>query len=92
MKLKQGSFLWYLYLDKLYCLLSVRNVKALLEYFHLLDAHRNNTLNGEYLQKCFLCVVTWLSVAPGDLRLGGSPVRRVKLLALGLNPGSTHYS
>lgn len=45
MKLKQGSFLWYLYLDKLYCLLSVRNVKALLEYFHLLDAHRNNTLN-----------------------------------------------
>ncbi|XP_019596809.2 EF-hand calcium-binding domain-containing protein 9 [Rhinolophus sinicus] len=45
MKLKQGSFLWYLYLDKLYCLLSVRNVKALLEYFHLLDVHRNNTLN-----------------------------------------------
>ncbi|KAF6280610.1 EF-hand calcium binding domain 9 [Rhinolophus ferrumequinum] len=45
MKLKQGSFLWYLYLDKLYCLLSLRNVKALLEYFHLLDVHRNNTLN-----------------------------------------------
>ncbi|CAH6786531.1 EF-hand calcium-binding domain-containing protein 9 [Phodopus roborovskii] len=45
MKLKQGSFLWYLYLDKIYCLLSLRNVKALMEYFHLLDAHRRNTLN-----------------------------------------------
>ncbi|XP_036050673.1 EF-hand calcium-binding domain-containing protein 9 [Onychomys torridus] len=45
MKLKPGSFLWYLYLDKIYCLLSVRNVKALMEYFHLLDAHRRNTLN-----------------------------------------------
>ncbi|XP_037357036.1 EF-hand calcium-binding domain-containing protein 9 [Talpa occidentalis] len=45
MKLKHGSFLWYLYLDKLYCLLSVRNVRALMEYFHLLDVHRNNTLN-----------------------------------------------
>ncbi|XP_059948515.1 EF-hand calcium-binding domain-containing protein 9 [Mesoplodon densirostris] len=45
MKLKQGSFLWYLYLDKLYCLLSVRNVKALVEYFHLLDVHGKKTLN-----------------------------------------------
>ncbi|XP_006978938.1 EF-hand calcium-binding domain-containing protein 9 [Peromyscus maniculatus bairdii] len=45
MKLKPGSFLWYLYLDKIYCLLSLRNVKALMEYFHLLDAHRRNTLN-----------------------------------------------
>ncbi|XP_031545220.2 EF-hand calcium-binding domain-containing protein 9 [Vicugna pacos] len=45
MKLKKGSFLWYLYLDKLYCLLSVRNVKALVDYFHLLDVHRKNTLN-----------------------------------------------
>ncbi|KAL6031590.1 hypothetical protein STEG23_036854 [Scotinomys teguina] len=45
MKLKTGSFLWYLYLDKIYCLLSLRNVKALMEYFHLLDAHRRNTLN-----------------------------------------------
>ncbi|XP_041531770.1 EF-hand calcium-binding domain-containing protein 9 [Microtus oregoni] len=45
MKVKQGSFLWYLYLDKIYCLLSLRNVKALMEYFHLLDAHRRNTLN-----------------------------------------------
>uniref|UniRef100_A0A8D2D0S1 EF-hand calcium binding domain 9 n=1 Tax=Sciurus vulgaris TaxID=55149 RepID=A0A8D2D0S1_SCIVU len=45
MKLKQGSFLWYLYLDKIYCLLSLRNVKALTEYFYLLDVHRKNTLN-----------------------------------------------
>ncbi|KAL0608436.1 EF-hand calcium-binding domain-containing protein 9 [Plecturocebus cupreus] len=45
MRLKQGSFLWYLYLDKTYCLLSVRNVKALVEYFHLLDVHGKNTLN-----------------------------------------------
>ncbi|XP_007937971.1 EF-hand calcium-binding domain-containing protein 9 [Orycteropus afer afer] len=45
MKLKQGSFLWYLYLDKIYCLLSVRNVRALMEYFHLLDVHHKNTLN-----------------------------------------------
>ncbi|XP_045407132.1 EF-hand calcium-binding domain-containing protein 9 [Lemur catta] len=45
MKLKTGSFLWYLYLDKVYCLLSVRNVKVLVEYFHLLDVHGKNTLN-----------------------------------------------
>ncbi|XP_006864908.1 PREDICTED: EF-hand calcium-binding domain-containing protein 9 [Chrysochloris asiatica] len=45
MKVKQGSFLWYLYLDKIYCLLSVRNVKALMDYFHLLDVHHKNTLN-----------------------------------------------
>uniref|UniRef100_A0A2K6KTB8 EF-hand calcium binding domain 9 n=1 Tax=Rhinopithecus bieti TaxID=61621 RepID=A0A2K6KTB8_RHIBE len=45
MRLKQGSFLWYLYLDKIYCLLSVRNVKALAEYFHILDVHGKNTLN-----------------------------------------------
>lgn len=50
MKLKQGSFLWYLYLDKLYCLLSVRNVRVLVEYFHLLDVHHNNTLNGQCFQ------------------------------------------
>ncbi|EHB06790.1 EF-hand calcium-binding domain-containing protein 9 [Heterocephalus glaber] len=45
MRVKEGSFLWYLYLDKIYCLLSFRNVKALLEYFRLLDVHRKNTLN-----------------------------------------------
>ena len=50
MKLKEGSFLWYLYLDKLYCLLSVRNVKALVEYFYLLDVHRKKTLNGQYFR------------------------------------------
>lgn len=54
MRLKQGSFLWYLYLDKLYCLLSVRNVRALLEYFHLLDVHHNNTLNGQCGRQGFL--------------------------------------
>lgn len=59
MKLKEGSFLWYLYLDKLYCLLSVRNVKALVDYFHLLDVHRKNTLNGQYFQKQVLWVVPW---------------------------------
>ncbi|XP_062943748.1 EF-hand calcium-binding domain-containing protein 9 [Cynocephalus volans] len=45
MILKEGSFLWYLYLDKIYCLLSVRNVKALVDYFHILDVHHKNTLN-----------------------------------------------
>nr|KAF6479783.1 EF-hand calcium binding domain 9 [Molossus molossus] len=69
MKLKKGSFLWYLYLDKLYCLLSVRNVKALLEYFKLLDVHHNSTLNGRQFPKCFLWVVTWVLVINLDLRL-----------------------
>uniref|UniRef100_A0A8C6HYF7 EF-hand calcium binding domain 9 n=1 Tax=Mus spicilegus TaxID=10103 RepID=A0A8C6HYF7_MUSSI len=45
MKLTPGSFLWYLYMDKIYCLLSLRNVKALMVYFHLLDVHHRNTLN-----------------------------------------------
>lgn len=62
MTLRQGSFLWYLYLDKLYCLLSVRNVRALVEYFHLLDVHRSNTLNGQ-------CRWLWLlGATPGFLR------------------------
>lgn len=47
MDLREGSFLWYLYLDKVYCLLSVRNVKALVEYFHILDVHHNDTMNGQ---------------------------------------------
>lgn len=47
MKLREGSFLWFLYLDKLYCLLSLKNVKALMEYFHILDVHQKNTLNGQ---------------------------------------------
>uniref|UniRef100_A0A4X2JPB8 EF-hand calcium binding domain 9 n=1 Tax=Vombatus ursinus TaxID=29139 RepID=A0A4X2JPB8_VOMUR len=45
MKVKNGSFLWYLYLDKIYCLLSVRNVKALSEYFQVLDVHKKQALN-----------------------------------------------
>ncbi|KAM6150223.1 EF-hand calcium-binding domain-containing protein 9 [Erethizon dorsatum] len=57
MRVKEGSFLWYLYLDKIYCLLSVRNVKALLEYFRLLDVHRKNTLN-DVLFYHFLSYVT----------------------------------
>uniref|UniRef100_H0VUL0 EF-hand calcium binding domain 9 n=2 Tax=Cavia porcellus TaxID=10141 RepID=H0VUL0_CAVPO len=57
MKVKEGSFVWYLYLDKIYCLLSVRNVKALLEYFRLLDVHHKNTLN-DVLFYHFLSYVT----------------------------------
>jgi hypothetical protein len=34
-------------MDKIYCLLSLRNVKALMVYFHLLDVHHRNTLNGQ---------------------------------------------
>ncbi|XP_007474075.1 EF-hand calcium-binding domain-containing protein 9 isoform X2 [Monodelphis domestica] len=45
MKLKKGSFLWYLYLDKIYCLLSLRNTRILMEYFKILDVHRRNALN-----------------------------------------------
>ncbi|XP_008690927.2 EF-hand calcium-binding domain-containing protein 9 [Ursus maritimus] len=59
MRLKQGSFLWYLYLDKLYCLLSVRNVRALLEYFHLLDVHHNNTLNDVLFYHFLHHVTSW---------------------------------
>ncbi|KAF0883474.1 EFCB9 protein, partial [Crocuta crocuta] len=59
MKLKEGSFLWYLYLDKLYCLLSVRNVKILVEYFHLLDVHRNNTLNDVLFYHFLHHVTNW---------------------------------
>ncbi|XP_036098036.1 EF-hand calcium-binding domain-containing protein 9 [Molossus molossus] len=59
MKLKKGSFLWYLYLDKLYCLLSVRNVKALLEYFKLLDVHHNSTLNDVLFYHFLRHVTNW---------------------------------
>ncbi|XP_075455228.1 EF-hand calcium-binding domain-containing protein 9 [Ascaphus truei] len=45
MKLKAGSFLYYLYVDRLYCLMSVRNTNVLMEYFKLLDVHNKNTLN-----------------------------------------------
>ncbi|XP_077183171.1 EF-hand calcium-binding domain-containing protein 9 isoform X1 [Paroedura picta] len=45
MKLKPKCFLHFLCLDKIYCLLSVRNARALTYYFHLLDVHRKNALN-----------------------------------------------
>ncbi|KAM4675987.1 EF-hand calcium-binding domain-containing protein 9 [Discoglossus pictus] len=45
MKLRTHSFLQYLYLDKLYCLMSVRNANVLVKYFQLLDVHNKNTLN-----------------------------------------------
>ncbi|XP_074866039.1 EF-hand calcium-binding domain-containing protein 9 [Carettochelys insculpta] len=45
MRLKPGCFLQFLDLDKIYCLLSVRNARALAEYFQLLDVHKKNTLN-----------------------------------------------
>uniref|UniRef100_K7FQ49 EF-hand calcium binding domain 9 n=1 Tax=Pelodiscus sinensis TaxID=13735 RepID=K7FQ49_PELSI len=45
MRLKPGCLLQFLYLDKIYCLLSVRNARALAEYFQLLDVHKKNTLN-----------------------------------------------
>ncbi|XP_036280133.1 EF-hand calcium-binding domain-containing protein 9 [Pipistrellus kuhlii] len=59
MKLKTGSFLWCLYLDKLYCLLSVRNVRALVEYFRLLDAHRSHTLNDVLFYHFLHHVTNW---------------------------------
>ncbi|XP_066199811.1 EF-hand calcium-binding domain-containing protein 9 [Saccopteryx leptura] len=58
-QLKEGSFLWYLYLDKQYCLLSVRNVNALLQYFHLLDVHNNNTLNDVLFYHFLRHVTNW---------------------------------
>ncbi|XP_015283787.1 PREDICTED: EF-hand calcium-binding domain-containing protein 9 [Gekko japonicus] len=45
MKLRPKCFLHFLCLDKIYCLLSVRNARALAYYFHLLDVHRKNALN-----------------------------------------------
>ncbi|XP_004644904.1 EF-hand calcium-binding domain-containing protein 9 [Octodon degus] len=66
MRVKEGSFLWYLYLDKIYCLLSARNVKALLEYFRLLDVHRQNSLN-DVLFYHFLRYVT--NLKPREIRM-----------------------
>ncbi|XP_019362045.1 PREDICTED: EF-hand calcium-binding domain-containing protein 9 [Gavialis gangeticus] len=45
MKLRRECFLQFLHLDKMYCLLSVRNARALAEYFQMLDVHKKNTLN-----------------------------------------------
>ncbi|XP_058027295.1 EF-hand calcium-binding domain-containing protein 9 isoform X2 [Ahaetulla prasina] len=46
MRLKPKSFFHFLCLDKIYCLLSVRNARALTVYFHLLDVHKKNSLNN----------------------------------------------
>ncbi|XP_023601233.1 EF-hand calcium-binding domain-containing protein 9 isoform X2 [Myotis lucifugus] len=59
MKLKTGSFLWCLYLDKLYCLLSLRNMRALVEYFSLLDPHRHNTMNDMMFYHFLHHVTNW---------------------------------
>ncbi|XP_070270290.1 EF-hand calcium-binding domain-containing protein 9 [Myotis yumanensis] len=59
MKLKTGSFLWCLYLDKLYCLLSLRNLRALVEYFNLLDPHRHNTMNDMMFYHFLHHVTNW---------------------------------
>uniref|UniRef100_A0A8C8RYU1 EF-hand calcium binding domain 9 n=1 Tax=Pelusios castaneus TaxID=367368 RepID=A0A8C8RYU1_9SAUR len=60
MRLKPGCFLQFLCLDKLYCLLSVRNARALAQYFQLLDVHKKNTLNDLQLYH-FLHYVTDLT-------------------------------
>ncbi|KAM9129125.1 EF-hand calcium-binding domain-containing protein 9 [Pangshura tecta] len=60
MRLKPGCFLQFLYLDKIHCLLSVRNARALAEYFQLLDVHKKNTLNDLQLYH-FLRYVTDLT-------------------------------
>ncbi|NXD08052.1 EFCB9 protein, partial [Nothocercus nigrocapillus] len=57
MRLKPGCFLQYLYLDETHCLLSVRNAKALTDYFQLLDVHKKNALNNLQFY-CFLRYVT----------------------------------
>ncbi|XP_042307221.1 EF-hand calcium-binding domain-containing protein 9 [Sceloporus undulatus] len=46
MKLKPRCFLHFLCLDRMYCLLSVRNARALTAYFSLLDVHNKNALNN----------------------------------------------
>ncbi|XP_032995832.1 EF-hand calcium-binding domain-containing protein 9 [Lacerta agilis] len=62
MKLKPQCFLHFLCLDKIYCLLSVRNARALAAYFQLLDVHKNNSLNDLQFYH-FLHYVTDLSKA-----------------------------
>lgn len=47
MKLRPRSLLHFLCLDKIYCLLSVRNARAVTHYFQLLDVHNRNSLNGK---------------------------------------------
>ncbi|KAM6475237.1 EF-hand calcium-binding domain-containing protein 9 isoform 2-T2 [Liasis olivaceus] len=62
MKLSPNSFFHFLCLDKIYCLLSVRNARALTAYFHLLDVHMKNALNNLQFYH-FLHYVTNLSSA-----------------------------
>ncbi|XP_053146519.1 EF-hand calcium-binding domain-containing protein 9 isoform X3 [Hemicordylus capensis] len=61
MKLKQQSFLHFLCLDRIYCLLSVRNARALAYYFNLLDVHKKNALNNLQFYN-FLYYVTDLTM------------------------------
>nr|XP_056703780.1 EF-hand calcium-binding domain-containing protein 9 [Euleptes europaea] len=60
MKLRPKCFLHFLCLDKIYCLLSVRNARLLTYYFRLLDVHRKNALNDLQFYH-FLRYVTDLS-------------------------------
>ncbi|XP_041917681.1 EF-hand calcium-binding domain-containing protein 9-like [Alosa sapidissima] len=45
MRLLKGVLLCYLDFNSVYCLLSLRNTKILVEYFNILDVHNTNTLN-----------------------------------------------
>ncbi|XP_062404525.1 EF-hand calcium-binding domain-containing protein 9-like [Sardina pilchardus] len=45
MRLLKGVLLSYLDFNSVYCLLSLRNTKILVEYFNILDVHNTNTLN-----------------------------------------------
>ncbi|KAH0629710.1 hypothetical protein JD844_011998 [Phrynosoma platyrhinos] len=74
MKLKPKCFLHFLCLDRMYCLLSVRNARALTTYFSLLDVHNKNALNSKYnrafkvwLQRCKLQFQHNLSVAASQI-------------------------
>ncbi|XP_044310506.1 EF-hand calcium-binding domain-containing protein 9 [Varanus komodoensis] len=60
MKLRPQCFLHFLCLDRIYCLLSVRNARALSYYFNLLDVHKKQALNDLQFYH-FLHYVTDLS-------------------------------
>uniref|UniRef100_H3ALX8 EF-hand calcium binding domain 9 n=1 Tax=Latimeria chalumnae TaxID=7897 RepID=H3ALX8_LATCH len=57
MKLRKGILIHSLFLDRLYCLMSVRNTNVLAEYFNMLDVHNTKTLNDVQFC-CFLRYVT----------------------------------
>nr|XP_060616966.1 EF-hand calcium-binding domain-containing protein 9 [Anolis sagrei ordinatus] len=46
MKLRPKCLMHFLCLDRIYCLLSVRNARVLAYYFSLLDVHKKNSLNN----------------------------------------------